>query len=392
MTSELPLLETPANGIPDVVDTPEDLSSSIASLAGANGPIAVDAERASGIRYGQRAFLVQLRREGAGTFLLDSETLGDLSDLNPALGSDEWVIHSVTQDLPCLQERGMRPAALFDTELAARLLGWEKFGLAAVAERTLGVRLAKEHSAADWSTRPLPKEWLNYAALDVEVLLPIRDILHQQLLDSDRWEFAQQEFAHLLDFTPKHFDEPWRRTHGLSKIRSRRDIARVRELWQARDAMAREADLAPTKILRDRDLVALAQSGVKSSDDILTKWRRLSRAEAARLFRAYRKASRLTAEELPPKQEVGRQRRSPFSLTELKDRAAALKSAIAERSEELSIPHDVLLQPALVKSLAARPIAVVDVADYLAEAGARPWQIELSAPVLEKSLASLPRA
>ena len=390
MTTELPLLETPANGVPDVVDTPEDLSSSIASLAAAAGPIAIDAERASGIRYGQRAFLVQLRREGAGTFLLDSESLGDLSELNPALGSDEWVIHSVTQDLPCLQERGMRPAALFDTELAARLLGWEKFGLAAVAERTLGVRLAKEHSAADWSTRPLPKEWLNYAALDVEVLLPIRDILHQQLLDSDRWEFARQEFTHLLDFTPKHFDEPWRRTHGLSKVKSRRDIARVRELWQARDSMAREADLAPSKILRDRDLVALAQSGVKSSDDILTQWRRLSRAEAARLFRAYRKASRLGAEELPGRFERGRSKRSEFNPAELKERVAALKAAMSELSEELTIPHDVLLQPAIVKSLAAE--SNVDVEDYLAEAGARPWQIELSAPVLRKALAGLPQS
>lgn len=390
MTTELPLLETPANGIPDVVDTPEDLSTSIASLAAAQGPIAIDAERASGIRYGQRAFLVQLRREGAGTFLLDSETLGDLSDLNPALGSDEWVIHSVTQDLPCLQERGMRPAALFDTELAARLLGWEKFGLAAVAERTLGVRLAKEHSAADWSTRPLPKEWLNYAALDVEVLLPIRDILHQQLLDLDRWEFAQQEFAHLLDFTPKHFDEPWRRTHGLSKIRSRRDIARVRELWQARDSMAREADLAPTKILRDRELVALAQSGVKSSDDILAQWRRLSRAEAARLFRAYRKASRLGAEELPGRFERGRSKRNAFNPAELKERVAALKAAMSELSDELTIPHDVLLQPAIVKSLAAE--SNVDVEDYLAEAGARPWQVELSGPVLQKALAGLPQS
>ncbi|WP_420096206.1 HRDC domain-containing protein [Brevibacterium sediminis] len=383
-------METPANGIPDVVDTPEDLSSSIASLAAANGPVAVDAERASGIRYGQRAFLVQLRREGAGTFLLDSESLGDLSALNPALGTDEWVIHSVTQDLPCLQERGMRPAALFDTELAARLLGWEKFGLAALAERTLGVRLAKEHSAADWSTRPLPKEWLNYAALDVEVLLPIRDILHQQLLDSDRWEFAQQEFTHLLDFTPKHFDEPWRRTHGLSKIRSRRDIARVRELWQARDSMAREADLAPTKILRDRELVALAQSGVKSSDDILAQWRRLSRAEAARLFRAYRKASRLGAEELPGRSERGRSKRSAFNPAELKERVAALKAAMSELSEELTIPHDVLLQPAIVKSLAAE--SSVDVEGYLGEAGARPWQIELSAPALKKTLAGLPQA
>jgi ribonuclease D len=390
MTTELPLLETPANGIPDVVDTPEDLSSSIDSLAAADGPIAIDAERASGIRYGQRAFLIQLRRDGAGTFLLDSETLGDLSGLNPALGSDEWVIHSVTQDLPCLQDRGMRPAALFDTELAARLLGWEKFGLAAVAERTLGVRLAKEHSAADWSTRPLPKAWLNYAALDVEVLLPIRDILRQALIDHDRWEFAKQEFDHLLGFEPKHFDEPWRRTHGLSKIKSRRDVARVRELWQARDDMAQEDDIAPSRILRDRELVALAQSGVKSSDDIMSTWKRLSRAEAARLFRAYRKASRLTVDELPARQEKGRSPRSPFSHTDLKERVAALKSAMAELSEELTIPHDLLLQPALVNSVAAQ--LNIDVADYLAEAGARPWQIELSAPVLTKALAALPRA
>ncbi|RAD03577.1 ribonuclease D, partial [Burkholderia multivorans] len=132
-----------------------------AGLAAGSGPIAIDAERASGIRYGQRAFLVQLRRAGAGTVLLDSEELGDLSALNAALSGGEWVIHSVPQDLPCLQDRGMVPTALFDTELAARLLGWEKFGLAAVAERTLGVRLAKEHSAVDWSTRPLPEEWLN---------------------------------------------------------------------------------------------------------------------------------------------------------------------------------------------------------------------------------------
>src|SRR5699024_12643342 len=115
----------------------------------------------------------------------DSHALGNLTGLNPALRSDESVIHSVTQDLPRLQDREMAPAALFDTELAARVLGWDKFGLAAVAERTLGVRLPKEHSAADWSTRPLPNAWRNYAALDVEVLLPIRDVLHTQLIDAD---------------------------------------------------------------------------------------------------------------------------------------------------------------------------------------------------------------
>lgn len=390
MTSELPLLDSPAHGIPEVVDTPEDFASACATLTEAAGPIAIDAERASGIRYGQRAFLIQLRREGAGTFLIDSEALGDLSGLNPALGNDEWVIHSVTQDLPSLQDRGMRPAALFDTELAARLLGWEKFGLASVVERTLGLRLAKEHSAADWSTRPLPKEWLNYAALDVEVLLPIRDILHDALVEAGRWEYAQQEFAHLLSFEPKHFDEPWRRTQGLSKVKSRRDIARIRELWQTRDAMAYETDTAPSKVLRDRELVALAQSGVKSSDDIMGTWRRLSRSDAARFFRAYRKATRLTTEELPARMASSGNARSPFSHTDLKDRVAALKSAMNELSEELTIPHDVLLQPAIVKSLAAQPR--VDVRAFLTDQGARPWQVELSEPVLTAALKELPRA
>ena len=390
MTTELPLLATPANGVPPLIDTSDGLSTACRELAEGTGPVAIDAERASGIRYGQRAFLVQLRRAEAGTFLLDSEVLEDLGPLNCAFGDEEWVIHSATQDLPCLQERGMKPAALFDTELAARMLGWEKFGLAAVTERTLGIRLAKEHSAADWSKRPLPEEWLNYAALDVEVLLPIRDILHESLIETGRWEFAQQEFEHLLDFAPKHFAEPWRRTHGLSKLKSRRDIAKVRELWTARDTMAAESDIAPSRILRDRDLVVLAQSRPHSSDDIMAKWPKLSRSDSGRLFRAYRKANGLPADELPTRKEASAAARTPFSHTDIKDRVAALKAAMADLAEEHTIPHDMLLQPAIVKALGAQ--SGVDIAEFLHERGARPWQIELSAPALSSTLKDLPSA
>ena len=389
MTTEPPLLSAPEHGVPPVVDTLEAFAEVRDGLAAGSGPIAIDAERASGIRYGQRAFLVQLRREGAGTVLLDSEELGDLSALNAALGADEWVIHSVTQDLPCLQDRGMVPAALFDTELAARLLGWEKFGLAAVAERTLGVRLAKEHSAVDWSTRPLPEEWLTYAALDVEVLLPIRDALAAELVAAGKWEFAEQEFAHLLDFRPKVYAEPWRRTNGLAKLNSRAEIAKVRELWLTRDAMAAEIDVAPSKVLRDRELIDMARSRARSSDDLLGRWSRLSRADAARLFRALRRASRLTPDELPPKREPSRLPRSPFSHTEIKERTAALKAAVAAVAEEHTIPHDVLLQPALVKSLAAS--GREDVEAFLTERGARPWQVALTVPVLSAALDELPR-
>lgn len=391
MTTELPLLSSPAHGVPPVIDSIDHFRGSLLDISAVKGPVAIDAERASGIRYGQRAFLVQLRREGAGTFLLDSEALGDLSGLNAAIDGAEWVIHSVTQDLPCLQERGMRPSQLFDTELAARLLGWEKFGLGSVAEETLGLRLAKEHSAADWSRRPLPEEWLNYAALDVEVLLPIRDILHQKLIEAGKWEYARQEFDHLLDFTPKHYAEPWRRTSGLAKVKSRKELARIKELWSARDTLAATEDIAPSKVLRDRELVALASSRVRSSDDIMSRWPKIPRSTSARLFRALRKADRLPLEELPPRRESTRTGEPPFSRTEIKERVSALKETITEVSAEHEIPHDVLLQPAIVKSLGAEGVPV-EVADYLKSRGARPWQIELCAPALETTLGTLPEA
>ena len=155
----------------------------------------MDAERASGFRYGQRAFLVQLRREGSGTWLIDPEPFEDLAIINDALRGVEWILHAATQDLPCLSELGMWPDRLFDTELAARLAGLPRVGLAAVIEQLLGFSLAKEHSAADWSTRPLPEPWLRYAALDVEVLTELREDLIELLEADGKLDFAEQEFA-----------------------------------------------------------------------------------------------------------------------------------------------------------------------------------------------------
>ena len=110
----------------------------------------------------------------------------------------EWILHAASQDLPCLSELGMWPDRLFDTELAARLAGLPRVGLAAVIEQLLGFGLAKEHSAADWSTRPLPEPWLRYAALDVEVLTELREELIELLEADGKLEFAEQEFAAIL--------------------------------------------------------------------------------------------------------------------------------------------------------------------------------------------------
>ena len=155
--------------------------------------------------------------------------------------------------------------------------------------------------------------------------------------------------------------------------------------------MAAETDVAPSKILRDRDLVALAQSRVQSSDSIMTMLPKLARAESARLFRAHRKASRLSEGELPTRREAGTTHpRSSLNHTDIKDRVAALKAAMAELASEHSIPHDVLLQPAIVKSLGAQ--SRIDVEQVLVDSGARPWQVELSAPVLANTMADLDSA
>jgi ribonuclease D len=122
-----------------VVADPSALRRAADALAGAKGPVAVDTERASGYRYSQRAYLVQLRREGAGTWLVDPIALGGrLDPLVQALDGTEWVLHAASQDLPCLAELGLRPGVLFDTELAGRLAGFERVALGTLVERLLG--------------------------------------------------------------------------------------------------------------------------------------------------------------------------------------------------------------------------------------------------------------
>ncbi len=186
--------------------------------------MALDAERASGYRYSQRAYLVQLRRGGAGTALIDPLPLPDLKALDAAIAEAEWVLHAASQDLPCLAELGLRPRRLFDTELAARLAGFERVGLAALTEQLLGFSLEKHHSAADWSSRPLPESWLTYAALDVELLTDLRDALDAELTRQGKSEWAAEEFAALVRTgarPPRVRAEPWRRTSGIHRVRGR---------------------------------------------------------------------------------------------------------------------------------------------------------------------------
>jgi ribonuclease D len=390
----VPLVQ-PRDGLPPVVTDPVALADVVSALAAGSGPVAVDAERASGYRYGQRAYLVQLRRVGAGTALIDPIPLPDLAEIGRVIADSEWVLHAASQDLPCLAEVGMRPTRLFDTELAGRLLGYARVGLGALVESVLGLSLEKGHSAADWSTRPLPEPWLHYAALDVEVLIELRDALHAQLEESGKLGWAAEEFTALAEaLPPEPRADPWRRTSGLHRVRDRRRLAVVRELWQERDARARARDLSPGRVLPDSAIIEAAMAGPTTAEELadLPVFRgRAQRRESARWFAAIRRASALPEAELPP---VTARYDGPPPARSWPDRdpaaaarLTAARAAVGTVAESLSLPVENLLAPETLRRVAWSPPDLVtedSVADAMRALGARSWQVGLTAgPVAE---------
>ncbi|MGM1075349.1 HRDC domain-containing protein [Streptomyces sp. H28] len=391
-----PLLE-PREGIPPVVADQAALADVVAAFASGSGPVAVDAERASGYRYGQRAYLVQLRRDGAGTALIDPVACPDLSGLGEELTGVEWVLHAATQDLPCLREIGMRPTGLFDTELAGRLAGFPRVGLGAMVENVLGYVLEKGHSAVDWSTRPLPEPWLRYAALDVELLVDLRDALEKELGRQGKLEWARQEFDAIASAPPPEpRKDPWRRTSGMHKVRRRRQMAVVRELWLARDRIARRRDVSPGKVLSDAAIVeaALALPADAQALGALNGFgQRTSRRQLEQWQAAVDRARSLSEHQLP---QPGQQVTGPPPPRAWADkdpaaaaRLSAARAGVTALAERLNLPQENLITPDTVRRVCWEPPADVDaesVAAALAGHGARPWQVELVTPVLVDAL------
>jgi ribonuclease D len=387
----LPVLAEPRGGVPAVIDTATGLERAAAALAAGTGPAGVDAERASGFRYGQRAFLVQIRREGSGTWLIDPEAFGDLRPIDRALEGVEWILHASTQDLPCLSALGMWPARLFDTELAARLAGLPRVGLAAVIETLLGFSLAKEHSAADWSRRPLPEPWLRYAALDVEVLTELRQKLAALLSAQGKLGFAEQEFEHIRAMPlPEPRTDPWRRVSGLHQIRDRRQLAAARELWNERESLARHRDVAPGRLIPDSAIVAAAREMPLTVPQLLAVkgfHGRAAQRDAPRWLRCIQTARAAT--ELPTLQVPGSGPPPPRVWTDKNPEAAArlltARPRLAAAAERLQIPLENLLTPETLRRVAWSPpseISLEGISAALAELGARPWQIEQTAAVI----------
>nr|WP_315915095.1 HRDC domain-containing protein [Arthrobacter sp. lap29] len=391
---ELVNLDMPRDGIPAVVETEPALRRCAAALAGGTGPAAVDTERASGFRYGQRAMLVQIRREGAGTWLIDPEAFPDLKVIDEALRGVEWILHAASQDLPCLAGVGMWPDKLFDTELAARIAGLPRVGLGAVVESLLGFHLAKEHSAADWSTRPLPEPWLRYAALDVEVLVDLEEELQTLLEEGGKLDFAAQEFQHLLDAgVPEPRVDPWRRTSGSHTVRSRVQLAAVRELWQTREKLAEHRDIAPGRLIPDSAIIAAAKGMPATVPALLALagfHGRSAKRDAPKWLHAIQSAKNST--DLPPLQVSNNTPPPPRVWAERDPEAAArfatARNRMAEISESMNIPAENILTPDHLRRVCWRPpaqITVASVSEALADLGARPWQIATTASMLSNA-------
>jgi ribonuclease D len=398
------LLTAPYEGLPELINSPELFDQMLAELAAGNGPFAVDAERASGYKYSARAYLIQIKRNGGGLHLIDPIPFGignpQFAQLNDLLQGEEVILHASTQDLPCLREVGINPSRLFDTELAGRLIGLPRVGLGALVESLLDVALAKEHSAQDWSIRPLPEDWLNYAALDVELLIELRDEIEKLLIEKNKLKWAEQDFASILAAppAPKRID-PWRRTSGVHKLKKRSQLAVVKSLWEARDDLAAHLDISPGRILSDAAISTIAlAAGVTP----LTSKRELEKVlrpiglrarwfeNTPRWLKAIDAALMLSEDEMPPLKsksdslppiKVWRER-FPEKFIPL----SHARFNFTLKAEELELPVENLLTPELLRQVCWRLPDPDEVEPLLLSMGARPWQVEIATPILVAAL------
>lgn len=389
-------ITSPRDGLPSVVSSDLHLQQVANSLAAGSGPVAIDAERASSFTYSQRAYLIQLRRADSGTHLLDPTQISSFEPLQQALNGVDWILHAASQDLVCLAQAGLTPTSnLFDTELAGRLLGFPRVALGTLVATELGFQLAKEHSAADWSTRPLPKSWLTYAALDVEFLIELWEVLAEKLEKAGKYEWAMQEFAHVRDNTkPIVRLEPWRRISGIHRIKDPQKLAVVRELWTVRDSIAAQTDTAPGRIAPDSLIVQLATAEFENPDELknLPEFKRRNiRPHVSALLTAMETGLALPKPELPttkpplvgPPNPKSWQNRNPLAWTRLE----YCRAQISALSEKLAIPAENLISPdSLRRILWEPPTDASALASRLEALLVRPWQQELLTPILDYAL------
>lgn len=391
---DLPLLSKPRVDRVELISSVDELIAACEILANSSGPFAIDAERASGFKYSQRAYLIQVHRKNSPIFLIDPIAVQHDQELNPAeasalgvfatvLSTDEWILHAASQDIPCLRELGLEPTRIFDTELGSRLAGLPRVGLGAVTEHFLKVKLAKEHSAVDWSSRPLKEDWLNYAALDVDVLHELRDGLAELLKEQGKLLWAEQEFAKVIEMQPKQAKiDRWRGMSGMHEIKDARSLAIARELWTAREALAEKLDVSPGRLIPDASIVGVAANPPKTRPELAASKTFSGRASRSYLDTWWAALSEGTnTRDVPPVRlpQIGipNHRTWPNRYPEADRRLKSVRAKLAELSESILVPLENLISPETIRQICFEqisPLTLEAVEARLNDFDARPWQ------------------
>jgi ribonuclease D len=367
------------------LDTPDAVSRFLKSI-GPTDAIALDTEGASYHRFVDRIYLLQLATRDKSA-IIDPLPIGTPAGLGSLLESPnvEVVFHDADYDLRLLQQDyGWHVRNIFDTRVAAQLLGIRAFGLAALLERYFGVKLDKKHQRADWSRRPLTEDMLEYAALDTAYLLALRDRLAEELERAGRLAWAREEFA-LLEGTrwpAEDVDSVYLRIKGARDL-NRRELAVLRELVPWRDAVAKQADRATFRVIGNEQLLTIAKEQPSNREQLAaTKGmpRGLFESRANELLAAIRRGLAIPDAELPRFPRSPRWERDP----DFDARVTALKAVRDEAAQRLDLDPGVLGARDRLEAVARNNPATLEQLGLIPEL--RRWQVEVLGPGFVRAL------
>jgi ribonuclease D len=360
---------------PRYLDTDESVDRFLAELDGITA-IAIDTEGASFHRFVDRIYLLQLSTAHHEA-VIDPLPIAPPARLGALLERRdvEVVLHDADYDLRLLhQDYGWRVTNLFDTRVAAQLLGIKAFGLAALLEQFFGVKLDKKHQRADWSMRPLTPDMLDYAAQDTRHLLRLRDVLRTELEKKGRLHWAAEEFqrAEGTRWEPEDAETGFLRIKGARDL-TRRELARLRELVAWRDGIAAELDRATFRVAGNETLFELARTAPKTREAVFaTKGfpRGMSDARVQEAIAAIARGNAVPEAELPRFPKSARWDKDP----DFDDRVAKLKTVRDAMATRLELDPGVLCSRDRMEAVARRKPRTLEEVAAIPEL--RRWQVE----------------
>lgn len=357
-----------------------DSGAALRRALGSEDRFALDCEAAGFHRYSDRLSLVQVTADG-DTFIVDPLAFDPTDLLAGPLGDPaiRVVMHGADFDVRLLdRDLGIRIRGLFDTQVAAALLGESALGLSSLLEEHLGVRLSKKHQRADWAQRPLPDEMVRYAAADTEHLLALADLLEERLREKGRLEWALEESRRLEGVTWDEEDEDADPVEGVKAARDLppRLVAALREALEWRDRIARERDRAPFRVAGDSALLQVVEEWPSSPEE-LGRVKGISpglaRDEGRDLLDRLARIRTLPEDRIegyPKRQRSGPGRPPP----EVEERADRLRRVRNRRADELAVDRGTLMPNATLLEVAQAEPSSLEELERVDEV--RRWQVE----------------